>query len=134
MSAWCGLTEQQALLQARDLIFGQQVTQDQLAASDRSQLFDEQLVTQSSEADLRARQLQEDLLLRQLPLNELMALISGNQTALPQFQPFTGSDVEAAPILQGGIAQSNAQQALFETESANANAQLAAITDTASFI
>jgi len=35
---------------------------------------------------------------RQMPLNEISALMSGSQITNPQFQPYTGANIAAAPI------------------------------------
>jgi len=46
---------------------------------------------------------------RDLPLNEIGALMSGSQIQNPQFPPYTGANVQPAPIMQG--AQLAGQQA-----------------------
>ena len=46
---------------------------------------------------------------RQMPLNEISALMSGSQIQNPQFQAYSGSNIAAAPIY--GAAQQQAQNA-----------------------
>jgi len=47
---------------------------------------------------LRGGQLQEKAFLRNAPINEIAALMSGSQVSLPQFQPYASPQVAAAPI------------------------------------
>ena len=64
---------------------------------------------------LRQAQAQEGFALRNQPLNEIAALMSGSQVNLPQFAQFSRQGVNAAPI--GQYIQDNYAQ-----KSANANA------------
>jgi len=66
----------------------------------------------------RGRALQEALALRQLPLSEINALRTGSQPNIPQFQPFQGSQVQAAPVFQAG--QMGYQAALNQANAQNA--------------
>jgi hypothetical protein len=47
---------------------------------------------------LRGGQLQEKAFVRNAPINEIAALMSGSQVSLPQFQPYASPQVAAAPI------------------------------------
>jgi len=49
---------------------------------------------------LRGGQMQQDIALRNQPINELTALMSGSQATIPQFQPYQGSPVAASNIGQ----------------------------------
>jgi hypothetical protein len=49
---------------------------------------------------LRGGQMQETFALRNQPLNEITAMLSGSQATIPQFQPFQSSPVQAANIAQ----------------------------------
>jgi hypothetical protein len=51
------------------------------------------------------QQLAEAIQLRQLPLNEITALMSGSQIQNPQFGAYSGATVQAAPIFAGTQAQ-----------------------------
>lgn len=70
--------------------------------------------------------LQQQLALRNQPLNEITGLMSGSQIQLPQFQGYQGSTVAGTPILQGAIAQAQADTDVFGIRSANTNAKNAA--------
>lgn len=50
--------------------------------------------------NLRGGQLQERQTVRNAPINEISALMSGSQVSVPQFQPFSQQGVDAAPIGQ----------------------------------
>lgn len=50
--------------------------------------------------NLRGAQAQEAFALRNQPINEIAALMSGSQASVPQFQPFQGSPVQAPNIGQ----------------------------------
>ena len=52
------------------------------------------------ENQARQQALAEAIQQRQMPLNEISALMSGSQIQNPQFQPYTGATVAAAPIAQ----------------------------------
>jgi hypothetical protein len=49
---------------------------------------------------LRGGQMQESFALRNQPINEITAMMSGSQATIPQFQPFQSSPVQAANIGQ----------------------------------
>ena len=75
---------------------------------------------QSAQFSNTAKQqaLQQELMLRNQPLNEVIGLMGGSQIQLPQFSGYQGSQVAAAPIYsatqnqyQGNLAQANAQNA-----------------------
>lgn len=64
---------------------------------------------------------------RQLPLNEITALMSGSQIQNPQFMGYNGAQVGQTPIMQAAQAQGNAQMGLFNAQTASANSNNAAL-------
>lgn len=72
------------------------------------------------ESNNRNRALQEALALRQLPLSEVNALRTGSQPTLPQFQPYQGQAVGAAPLFDATQAQYNAQLGAVNAQNAQA--------------
>lgn len=56
----------------------------------------------------RPQTIQEENFLRNIPLNELNALRSGSQVSMPQFQAFSGQNIQAPPIFQATAAQGQA--------------------------
>ena len=55
----------------------------------------------------RQAALQEQLALRNQPLNEITALMGASQVQMPQFQPYVGAEVAAAPIFGASQAAGN---------------------------
>ena len=71
--------------------------------------------------------LAQQLQLRNQPLNEISGLMSGSQIQMPQFQGYSGSNIAAPPIMQGAMAQGQANMDQYGIQSANANAQNAGL-------
>ena len=64
---------------------------------------------------------------RQMPLNEITALMSGSQIQNPQFGAYSGSTVQAAPIFAGTQAKGQAEQNLYNQQVATQNANTAGL-------
>jgi len=64
---------------------------------------------------------------RQMPLNEITALMSGSQIQNPQFQAYSGSNIAAAPIFGATQAQGQAAQNAYNQQVANQNASTAGL-------
>ena len=82
--------------------------------------------TQQAAFENQARQqaLAEAIQMRQMPINEISAFMTGSQIQNPVFQPFTGANVGAAPIAQTmQNAYAGAQNA-YNQEIASNNAQM----------
>ena len=71
--------------------------------------------------------LAQQLQLRNQPLNEISGLMSGSQIQMPQFQGYSGSNIAPPPIMQGAMAQGQANMDQYGIQSANANAQNAGL-------
>ena len=69
--------------------------------------------------------LAEAIQLRQLPLNEITALMSGSQIQNPQFGAYSGATVQAAPVFAGAQAQGQFDANKYNQEVSQANAQTA---------
>jgi hypothetical protein len=65
--------------------------------------------------------------LRNQPINEVTALMSGSQIQNPQFQAYTGSNVAAAPVFQGAQAQGQYAQNQYGQQMAGANANTSGV-------
>src|SRR5215831_4658095 len=72
--------------------------QQQLGA--QQQNFNEALAAGQFGNTAAAQALQQQLGLYNVPLNEITALMSGSQIQNPQFQQYSGSQVQAAPMMQ----------------------------------
>ena len=66
----------------------------------QQQQFAQNAQTAAFENQARQQALAEAIQQRQMPLNEITALMSGSQIQNPQFQPYTGANVAPAPIAQ----------------------------------
>jgi hypothetical protein len=64
------------------------------------------------------------LALRQLPLNEVAAIMGGAQVQLPQFQAYQGAEVGAAPVFAGQQAAGNFAQQSYGNQTAAYNAKM----------
>ena len=64
---------------------------------------------------------------RMQPLTELNAIRTGAQPQMPQFQPMSPVTVGAAPIMQGGLAQSQYNQGLYNADVAGQNSMMSGL-------
>ena len=64
---------------------------------------------------------------RQMPLNEITALMSGSQIQNPQFGAYSGSNVQAAPVFAATQAQGQAEQNAYNQQVAAQNANTAGL-------
>ena len=87
--------------------------------------------TQRAAFENQARQqaLAEAIQQRQMPLNEIAALMSGSQIQNPVFQPFTGANVGAAPIAQTMQNAYAGQMNAYNQQIASQNAQTGGLFD-----
>jgi hypothetical protein len=71
--------------------------------------------------------LAEAIQLRNMPLNEITALMSGSQIQNPQFGAYSGSNVTAAPTFAATQAQGQAEQNNYNQQVATQNANTAGL-------
>jgi hypothetical protein len=64
---------------------------------------------------------------RQMPLNEIAALMSGSQIQNPTFSPYQGTNVQAAPIANATAQEGQFAQNTYNQQMASANAQTAGL-------
>ena len=113
-----GNIQQQLYNQAQGQNFGQGVTGQNLANqaagqnytqsyntiaqnnAAQQQLYAQNLQKAAFENAARQQSLQNEIAERQMPLNEIASLRSNSQIVNPQFSPYTGANVAAAPIAQ----------------------------------
>ena len=98
--------------------------QAQAQAALQSQGFNQAQSQANFQNAQRQAALQEQLALRQLPLNEVAAIMGGAQVQLPQFQAYQGSEVGAAPIFGATQAAGNAAQQNYANQTAAYNAKM----------
>jgi len=134
------LVQQNADMARQQQLFGQGVTsaqlgnaailqnqnaamlQQQAANAAQNQRFNQALGGAQFGNTAQAQSLQQQLALRNQPLNEITGLMSGSQINMLQFQGYQGQNIAPAPIFAGTQALGQAQMNQFGIESANANA------------
>jgi hypothetical protein len=79
------------------------------------------------ENQARQQALAEAIQQRQMPLNEISALMSGSQIANPQFQAYQGANIAPAPIAQTMQNAYQAQQNAYNQNVASQNANTAGL-------
>jgi hypothetical protein len=117
------LQQQQAANAAQQLGFGQQMdlnaarnaaiaanqqtglTQQQAFNAAQNQAYNQALQNAQFFNTAQGQSLAQQLALRNQPINEIAALMSGSQVQMPQFQGYTGANVAASPIFQATQAQ-----------------------------
>ena len=98
--------------------------QAQAQAALQSQGFNQAQSQANFQNAQRQAALQEQLALRQLPLNEVAAIMGGAQVQLPQFQAYQGAEVGAAPVFAGTQAAGNFAQQNYGNQTAAYNAKM----------
>ena len=98
--------------------------QAQAQAALQSQGFNQAQAMANFQNAQRQAALQEQLALRQLPLNEVAAIMGGAQVQLPQFQAYQGAEVGAAPIFAGTQAAGNFAQQNYGNQVSAYNAKM----------
>ena len=88
----------------------------------RAQGFNEATSQMAGQNAAQQAELQRQFALRQQPLNEITGLMSGSQIQMPQFQGYSGPQINPAPVFQGALAQNQALMDRYGIQSANANA------------
>lgn len=133
------LMQQQAQNQAQNQGFSQQFSQQgmqnqaisqnqnaalqQQQAGNAAQQQQYQQALQSGQFANTAQQqaLQQALYQRNLPLNEIAALMSGSQIQNPQFQGYQGSQIQPAPTFNAAGQQAQYNQGLYNSQVGSAN-------------
>jgi hypothetical protein len=96
----------QGLYNASILQNQQAALQQQAAANAaQQQKFNQMASAAGFQNQAVQQQLAQQMALRNQPLNEISALLSGSQVQMPQFQGYTGSTVAPTPYLQAMQAQ-----------------------------
>jgi hypothetical protein len=94
-----------------------------LDISSNAQAFNQALQSGQFGNTAQQQALAQAILQRQIPLNEITALMSGSQIQNPQFGAYQGANVQAAPIANATAQQGQYAQNLYNQQAATANAQ-----------
>ena len=139
------LAQYQAQLGGQQQGFGQQVTQRQLgnqaisqnqqtalaqqqaAMGAQNQQFNQGLAGAQFANTAQQNALAQALQGRQMPLNEITALMSGSQIQNPTFQPYQGQSVAPAPVAQAAAQQAQFGQNIYNQQMGQANVNTAGL-------
>lgn len=113
--------------QATGQDFGQNLTSAQQQNAAQGQQYNQLLQNAQFGNTAQGQSLQQQLALRNQPLNEISGLMSGSQIQLPQFQGYQGSNVAPAPVFAGAQAQGAADNQQYGISQAGANANTAGL-------
>jgi hypothetical protein len=92
------LAEMAAENEARGQQFGIDMAGQQLRDSRIARQYDADMGRLSAQQALRQQGLQEELALRNQPINEIAALMAGGQVSMPQFTSFRPSAMSETPV------------------------------------
>ena len=109
--------QNQAIGQNQNAALQQQAAQNSAQAQQFNQALQGAQFGNTAQQQALAQQMQ----LRNQPLNEISALMSGSQIQMPQFQGYTGANVAAAPVFQATQAGAQDAMARYNAQQAGAN-------------
>jgi len=101
-----------------------QLQQAQAMAALQAQGFNQSQAAAAFQNAQRQAAMQEQLALRNQPLNEITALMGASQVQMPQFQAYQGADVAAAPIFGATQAAGNFAQQNYSNQVSANNARM----------
>ena len=101
--------------------------QQQAALAAQNQQYNQLLQGGQFGNTAQQQSLQQQLALRNQPLNEISGLMGGSQIQMPQFQGYQGANVAPAPIFAGAQAQNAANMQNYGIQQSGANAQTAGL-------
>ena len=119
-----GQQAQQAANQAIAQNYGQGMTSAQMQNAIEAQRYNQGLQAAQFGNTAQQQQLAQALTLRQLPLNEINALMSGSQIQNPQFGAYQGQTIAPAPIANATAQQGAYNQNLFNQQTGTYNTNL----------
>jgi hypothetical protein len=111
-----GMQSQQAANQAIAQNYGQGMTAAQAQNATEAQRYNQGLQAAQFGNTAQQQALAQALLQRQLPLNEINALMSGSQIQNPQFGAYQGQTITPAPIANATAQQSAYNQNLYNQQ------------------
>ena len=120
-----GISAQQMQNQAIGQNYGQGMSSAQSQNAIEAQRYNQALQAAQFGNIAQQQALAQAIQGRQMPLNEITALMSGSQIQNPQFQAYSGSNIAAAPIFGATQAQGQAAQNAYNQQVANQNANTA---------
>jgi hypothetical protein len=122
-----GTSAQQMQNQAIGQNYGQGMSSAQSQNAIEAQRYNQALQGAQFGNTAQQQALAQAIQQRQMPLNEISALMSGSQIQNPQFQAYSGSNIATTPIFAGTQAQGQAAQNVYNQQVATQNANTAGL-------
>jgi hypothetical protein len=122
-----GLQSQQAANQAIAQNYGQGMSSAQAQNATEAQRYNQAMQAAQFGNTAQQQALAQALQQRQLPLNEISALMSGSQIQNPQFGAYQGQNIAAAPVANAAAQQGAYNQNLYNQQVAGQNANTAGL-------
>jgi hypothetical protein len=121
------LQNQQAGNQAIGQNYAQGMSSAQIQNAIEAQRYNQALQSAQFGNTAQQQALMQAIQQRQMPLNEITALMSGSQIQNPQFQAYSGSNIAPAQIFGATQAQAQNAQNTYNQQVANQNANTAGL-------
>lgn len=122
-----GMQSQQAANQAIAQNYGQGMTASQAQNATEAQRYNQAMQAAQFGNTAQQQALAQALLQRQLPLNEINALMSGSQIQNPQFGAYQGQTITPAPIANATAQQGAYNQNLYNQQVGTYNTNVAGL-------
>jgi hypothetical protein len=110
------LTQQEARNAALNQRFSQDAQRAAFINAAQQQAFQQGIAQQQFRNTAIQQALAQQSAIRSMPINEISALLSGGQVAIPQFQGYQGVSVAPAPIFQAGQAAGDYAQRNYQNQ------------------
>ena len=104
--------------------FGNEMQGTQFDNSVASQRFDADMARAGYQNASRQQGMQEQLALRNQPINEITALMSGGQVSMPQFAPYQYQPSAPPPVADSVYNSARIEQQNYQSQMASQNAQM----------
>ena len=104
--------------------FGNEMQGTQFDNSIASQRFDADMARAGYQNASRQQGMQEQLALRNQPINEITALMSGGQVSMPQFAPYQYQPSAPPPVADSVYNSARIEQQNYKSQMASQNAQM----------
>jgi hypothetical protein len=107
--------------------YGQQLNAAQFTNQGIAQNYNQALQSAQFGNTAAAQALQQQLALYNQPINQAASLMSGSQIQAPQFQQYSGAQIQAAPVANATAQLGQYQQGLYGQQMAGYNAGMQAL-------
>jgi len=110
--------------EAQAQAYQQELARQAAANAAQQQQFQQNIAQQQFRNTAIQQALAQQAAIRSIPVNEISALLSGGQVAVPQFQGYSGVTVAPAPLFQAGQAAGDFAQRNYANQVGSYNASM----------